>query len=180
MEKLIYQQITDHIQINNYISYSQYGFLKGRSTNSQLLKIMNKWTLACNDDIQIDCIYLDIQKAFDSVSHKLWIHKLRMYHFSEPIMSWLTSFMSDRKQSIQINGVKSELTPVISGVPQGSIIGPLTFVLFVNDLPSAESDVILFADGTKLWRFIIPLIKDDTDILALQNDTNRIIQWCDK
>ena len=87
-------------------------------------------------------------------------------------MSWLTSFMSDRKQSIQINGVKSNWTSVISGVPQGSIIGPLTFLLFVNDLPSVtESDVMLFADDTKLWR----LIRDDTDILALQNDINRII-----
>ena len=113
MEKIIYQQIIDHIQINNYISDSQHGFLKGRSTNSQLLEIMNKWTLACDDDIQIDCIYLDFQKAFDSVSHKLLIHKLRMYNFSEPIMSWLTSFMSDRKQSIQINGVKSDWTSVI-------------------------------------------------------------------
>ena len=87
MEKIIYQQIIDHIQINNYISDSQHGFL-----NSQLLEIMNKWTLACDDDIQIDCIYLDFQKAFDSVSHKLLIHKLRMYIFLEPIMSWLTSF----------------------------------------------------------------------------------------
>ena len=104
-KKIIYQQIIDHIQINNYISDSQHDFLTGRYTNSQLLEIMNKWTLACDDDIQIDCIYLDFQKAFDSVSHKILIHKLRMYNFSEPIMSWLTSFMSDRKQSIKINGV---------------------------------------------------------------------------
>ena len=74
-----------------------------------------------------------------------------MYNFSEPIMSWLTSFMSDRKQSIQINGEKSDWTSVISGVPQGSIIAwPLTFLLFVNDLPTAtESDVMLFVDDTK-------------------------------
>ena len=74
--------------------------------------------------------------------------------------------------------MKSEWTSVISRIPQGSIIGPLTFLLFVNDLPSTtKSDVMLFADDTKLWR----LIRDDTDVLALQNDINRIyIQWCDK
>ena len=73
--------------------------------------------------------------------------------------------------------MKSEWTSVISRIPQGSIIGPLTFLLFVNDLPSTtNSDVMLFADDTKLWR----LIRDDTDVLALQNDINRIIQWCDK
>ena len=68
------RQKIDQIQINNYISDSQHGFHKGKSTNSQLLEIMNKWTLACDDDIQIDCIYLDFQKAFDPVSHKLLIH----------------------------------------------------------------------------------------------------------
>ena len=74
-----------------------------------------------------------------------------MYNFSEPKISWLTSFMSDRKQSILINGVNSEWTSVILGIPQGSIIGPLTFLLFVNDLPNAtESDVMLFTDETKL------------------------------
>ena len=129
--------------------------MKGRSTTTQLLEIMNHWTSAFDSSSQIDCIYLDFQKAFDSVSHKLLIHKLKSYCISDSILQWLTSFINNRQQAVQISGTISTWIKVTSGVPQGSILGPLMFLLFVNDIPKiVSSNIMLFADDTKLWRVI--------------------------
>ena len=151
--------------------------MKGRSTTSQLLEIMDHWTESFDLDTQIDCIYLDFKKAFDSVSHELLIHKLKSYNISDSMITWLSSFLNNRKQSVRINGSTSSWTSVTSGVPQGSIIGPLMFLLFVNDIPQiTSSNIMLFADDTKLWR----LIKSIDDVNILQEDLAKIIEWCQK
>ena len=116
---------------------------------------MNHWTESFDLDTQIDCIYLDFKKAFDSVSHELLIHKLKSCNISDSMITWLSSFLNNRKQSVKINGSTSSWTNVTSGVPQGSILGPLMFLLFDNDIPQITlSNIMLFADDTKLWRLI--------------------------
>ena len=97
MEKIMYSFIIDHIYANNYFSNFQHGFMKGRSTTSQLLEIMDHWTESLDLDTQIDCIYLDFKKAFDSVSHELLIHKLKSYNISDSMITWLSSFLNNRK-----------------------------------------------------------------------------------
>ena len=175
MEKIICSYITNHITVNSYFSMAQHGFIKGRSITTQLLEIMDQWTLAFDNNNQIDCLYLDFKKAFDSVSHKLLVYKLKMYNISESIISWIESFVHNRKQAVQISGTKSKWTVVKSGVPQGSILGPLLFLLFINDIPSlVNSNVMLFADDTKIWR----KIQDENDILILQQDLKIIEHWC--
>ena len=160
MEKIMYSFIIDHIYANNYFSNFQHGFMKGRSTTSQLLEIMDHWT-----------------ESFDSVSHELLIHKLKSYNISDSMITWLSSFLNNRKQSVRINGSTSSWTSVTSGVPQGSILGPLMFLLFVNDIPQiTSSNIMLFADDTKLWR----LIKSIDDVNILQEDLAKIIEWCQK
>ena len=177
MEKIMYSFIIDHIYANNYFSNFQHGFMKGRSTTSQLLEIMDHWTESFDLDTQIDCIYLDFKKAFDSVSHELLIHKLKSYNISDAMITWLSSFLNNRKQSVRINGSTSSWTSLTSGVPQGSIIGPLMFLLFVNDIPQiTSSNIMLFADDTKLWR----LIKSIDDVNILQEDLAKIVEWCQK
>ena len=167
MEKIMYSFIIDHIYANNYISNFQHGFMKGRSTTSQLLKIMDHWTESFDLDTQIDCIYLDFKKDFDSVSHELLIHKLKSYNISDSMITWLSSFLNNRKQSVRINASTSSWTSVTWGVPQGSILGPLMFLLFVNDIPQiTSSNIMLFADDTKLWR----LIKSIDDVNILQEE----------
>ena len=91
--------------------------MKGRSTTSQLLEIMDHWTKSFDLDTQIDCIYLDFKKAFDSLSHELLIHKLKSYNISDSMITWLSSFLNNRKQSVRINGSTSSWTSVTSGVP---------------------------------------------------------------
>ena len=122
MEKIMYSFIIDHIYANNHFSNFQHGFMKGRSTTSQLLEIMDHWTESFDLDTQIDCIYLDFKKAFDSVSHELLIHKLKSNNISDSMITWLSSFLNNRRQSVRINGSTSSWTNVTSGVPQGSIL----------------------------------------------------------
>ena len=167
MENIMYSFIIDYIYANNYFSNFQHGFMKGRSIISHLLEIMDHLTESFDLDTQIDCIYLDFKKAFDSVSHELLIHKLKSYNISDSMITWLSSFLNNRKQSLRINGSTSSWTSVTSGVPQGSILGSLMFLLFVNDIPQiTSSNIMLFADDTKLWR----LIKSIDDVNILRED----------
>ena len=102
-----------------------------------------------------DCIYLDYQKAFDSVPHKRLISKLRSYRFNPVIISWVENYLRDRSQYVEINGEQSQWQPVTSGIPQRSVLGPLLFLIYINDLPKhVNSTIYMYADDTKIYREI--------------------------
>ena len=122
----------------------------------------------------MDAIYLDFQKAFDSVPHLRLLEKLKAYGFGQEILQWISSFLGDRTQHVVVNGTRSSEQKVVSGVPQGSVLGPLLFVLYINDLPDMlECMVLMFADDTKIFQ----AIKNGEDIAALQRDLVRLEQW---
>ena len=110
-----------------------------------------KSVLILDSLIQTDIIYLDFSKAFDSVSHRLLLHKLKMYGFNGRLLDWFTSYLSDRKQRVVVEGVESRWLNVSSGVPQGSTLGPMLFLLFINDMPKdvSSSKLSLFTDDAK-------------------------------
>ena len=152
MEKLIRKQITLHFKRNNLFSNKQFGFLTGRSTSLQLLSVLDNWTKELDDGNSVDCIYMDFQKCFDTVPHNRLILKLGAYGISEKYINWIKSFLIGRKQRVALNNEFSNWIPVLSGNPQGSVLGPLLFVIYINELPSlVKSCIYLFADDTKLF-----------------------------
>ena len=169
MENIVRENIVEHMQKNTLFSDKQYGFILGRSTVLQLLTVIDRWTEILDKGGAVDVAYCDFMKAFDKVSHRKLIHKLKKYNLGEKYINWIAAFLKDRKQRVLVNGESSDWKDVSSGIPQGSVLGPTLFVLYINDLPSAissESEMFLFADDTKIYRGIF----EGTDCEKLQMD----------
>ena len=174
LEKLIREHVLLHLKRNNLLTNKQYGFLDGRSTSLQLLKVLDEWTEALDSGDIIDCIYMDYAKAFDKVPHRRLVSKLSAYGLSDEILNWIKSFLTNRFQQVAVNGEVSELKKMTSGIPQGSVLGPLLFVLYINDLPDLlQSQPYLFADDTKIFR----IIKNHHDTQILQDDLDKLHEW---
>lgn len=174
MERLVRDRIMAHLQANKLICKEQHGFVPRRSCCTQLLETLDEWTEIMDDGGSIDAIYTDFQKAFDTVPHRRLLLKLQAHGVSGRVLQWITSFLNDRHQKVVVSGVQSSEAAVISGIPQGSVLGPLLFVVFINDLPSCvESRVKMFADDTKVYT------RSDSAgaTEGLQEDINRLQQW---
>jgi hypothetical protein len=158
----------------NKLCDDQHGFRKGRSCVTNLLLTLEEWTSFYDEGLPFDVLYFDFKKAFDSVPHARLIYKLQSNGIVGKLCYWVEDFLKDRKQRVCINSTKSKWMNVTSGVPQGSVLGPVLFLLFVNDLPGAISTKCkLFADDTKVYHPILSLL----DYENLQNDINNLTMW---
>ena len=178
-ESLIREEMIGHMKRHMLFSNKQFGFLSGRSTVLQLIKVIDEWTQALDDGDAVDVIYCDFMKAFDRVPHRRLIKKVESYGFGGRLLKWIEAFLTERRQKVVVNGQESDWEEVRSGVPQGSVLGPLLFVIFINDLPEcidAGSSLYLFADDNKLYR----KIQSDQDCQNLQTDLTRAWEWTDK
>ena len=156
MESIIKDHVLKYLKDNNILSNRQYGFLPGRSTVLQLLNVLHQWTEAIDNVLHVDVIYCDFMKAFDKVLHKRLLKVLKYYCIPSKIVDWIESFLTNRKQRVIVNGTPSSWHDVISGVPQGSILGSILFVIYINTLIEVVkySDLFLFVDENKLFKII--------------------------
>ena len=153
MESLVRDAIVEHMMKNGLFSDDQHGFVPGRSCMTQLITCIDRWTELLDNGDPLDVIYLDFKKAFDSVPHQRLLQKLEAYGITGKLHQWLSDFLIGRQQRVVIGQDSSEWTTVKSGIPQGSVLGPVLFVIFINDLPNAiNSAVKIFADDTKIYR----------------------------
>ena len=179
MESIIRDNLAQYFAVNNLFSDYQYGFIKGRSATLQLLNILDGWTSALNSGKQVEVIYTDFAKAFDKVPHQRLLTKLRSYGLDSKLISWIEDFLCFRTQRVKINHSYSSPSPVKSEIPQGSGLGPLLFVIYINDLPDVGHDLCslyLFADDAKLYK----VINQNSDLTTLTAACQALLEWCDK
>ena len=174
LESIIKEHILSHLINENLITKNQYGFIPGRSTTTQLLHYLNSCIETMVEKNVTDAIYFDFSKAFDTVPHRRLLHKLENYGIKGATLRWISSFLNNHSQVVKVNGTESDLESVVSGIPQGSVLGPILFVIYINDLPECvRSSIYLFADDTK----ILKRIQTKQDSLELQEDANALGRW---
>ena len=138
-----------HLEEQELLSKKQYGFISGRSTTIQLLNYLDQCIQTIVDGGVVDTIYLDFAKAFDTVPHNRLLKKLHAHGIRGKMLNWISEFIRGRSQEVIVNGAKSETAPVLSGIPQGTVLGPVFFVIYINDiLENLSSKALLFAGDT--------------------------------
>ena len=186
LESIIVDKVTKHLTDNDLLNDAQHGFRAGRSCLTNLLETLEQWTEIIDEGDAIDVAYLDFRKAFDLVSHEHLIYKLSKYGIKGNLLEWIKDFLKDRTQRVVIRGTASSPRKVTSGVPQGSVLGPLLFLIFINDLPlGLLSALSLFADDSKLFSRIVRNKKGMKNVMengnvTLQNDLNAVLEWANK
>ena len=152
MERFLYDQLYEYLLSNNILFERQFGFRKQHSTASALLDCTNNWYFNMDRQLFNLVVFLDLKKAFDTVNHGVLLRKMELYGLTGNALQLMNSYLSCRKQICQVNGVSSNVKSIGCGIPQGSILGPLFFLLYINDLPRCLNQAIprLFADDTNL------------------------------
>ena len=170
LEKLFCIRLQSWLENNNILTEIQHGFRKNKSTISAIAQLLNDIYTHINRGVNPYVVFLDFKKAFDTVSHLKILHKLRLMGLDELTLSWLESYLTNRQQCVKVNGSISGLLPIVYGVPQGSILGPILFSLYINDIVNiVDCGIILYADDTVIYH---------QDHQVLQATLERITDWC--
>ena len=174
MEHIIASQMGNHLEKNGILDRNQHGFRKGLSCETQLLEFVEDLHRSTGKGRQIDAVVMDFSKAFDKVPHKQLIYKLHEYGLENKTVTWIEHWLIGRSQTVVVEGRSSQTVPVTSGVPQGSVLGPILFLLFINDISQGTSSKIrLFADDTIIYR----PVRSTADAAALQKDIDILDRW---
>jgi hypothetical protein len=177
MERLLANAVKDHLNSNCLLSDKQHGFVPNKSCVTQLMNVYHSWatTLDKRSPPRIDAVFLDMSKAFDRMPHHILVRKLASnFNIRGSLWSWIKDFLVDRQQRVTFVGMNSSWSVVSSGVPQGSVLGPLLFNLFINDISyNLSSNCVLFADDVLIYR----PIRSCLDVSSLQHDLDELSTW---
>ena len=175
IEHIISSQVMRLLDINDVLHDAQHGFRKRRACETQLLLGADDFLKTVDKNLHTDAIMLDFSKAFDRVAHKHLLKKLEATGVTDTTLGWISSFLTDREQTVVLEGMSSDSMPVTSGVPQGTVLGPLLFLIYINDLPNCvnSSTIRLFADDCLIYRGIH--FQHDTE--DLQADLDALRTW---
>jgi hypothetical protein len=177
LERLVFKRIYNFFLDNNFLSPFQSGFIPGDSPVNQLTFIYNSFCKAIDEGKEIRAIFFDISKAFDRVWHKGLLAKLKSAGITGNLLSWFSSYLTNRRQRVILPGISSNWSNINAGVPQGSILGPLLFLVYINDIVSEiHCNIRLFADDTSLY---LTVDHPDTAAQHLNSDIQKIINWAD-
>jgi len=171
-------EIIDYLLRHQLINPSQHGFMPNKSCATNLLEFLEKITDLFDNSIPVDVVFLDFSKVFDKVPHKRLLAKMESLGIRGNLLRWTESWLKDRKQRTVLNGTCSNWSKVISGVPQGSVLGPLLFVIFINDIDNFTRNISImlkFADDTKLGN----VASGVGDCENLQQTINELLVWAE-
>ena len=176
LEGIIKDDVMSHLARNRLIRSSQHGFMPGRSCATNLLNFLEELTKAADSGSATDVVYLDFAKAFDKVPTERLLKKVESHGIGGQVKDWIQAWLRDRHQRVWVNGKRSGWRQVLSGVPQGSVLGPVLFLIYINDLDSVISEkqsVYKFADDTKVTQ----KIESRADQASLQACLDRLDRW---
>ena len=177
LERIIHSRISKFLYANGLLSNCQFGFRPRSSTQEALLHVTNTWHNQLTSNRQVAAVFFDVKKAFDSIPHHHLIKALANIGITGPLLRWISDYLTDRKQRVVLDGTTSDHAPVTSGVPQGSILGPLLFNIAMNSITSLPlspgANLILYADDILLYKSA----NSETDIKQLQHDVDIVYQW---
>ena len=177
LEKHVSECLLHYLNENNLLHKTQSGFRSHHSCETALTHMIDSWLNAIDSGQMIGVVLVDFKKAFDLVDHNILLTKLQCYGIKDETIAWFNSYLTDRRQQVKVNDIKSSFRSVLCGVPQGSILGPLLFLLFINDLPLYTSNVStdLYADDTTLY-----CVHNSQSAIeqSLQFALNELHLWC--
>ena len=176
LERHIANILTSHLRDLCPISDKQWGFTSKKSTTTALISVLHDWHHHLEHGTEVCAVFFDLCKAFDSVPHRPLVHKLEEIGVNKYMLKWISDYLTDRKQQVVVSGDKSSALSVTSGVPQGSVLGPLLFLIYVDGVESvtlSDGTIAMFADDMVLYR----PIHSNEDYLLLQRDVDAIANW---
>lgn len=179
LEHIICRHLTIFLEQNSLLSDAQHGFRRGLSTVTQLLSVCHDFSLAINNKDQIDAVFLDYAKAFDKVPHNNLLCKLYAMGINSKLIDFIRAYLENRHQYVQIDKYCSGTLQVTSGVPQGSVLGPNLFLIYINDIVNvipSDVKIKLFADDCVLYS----TVKCTADQISLQKALTEVSGWCKK